>query len=218
MPALTEHLRTRAAFWTLAAVALLLSHDAVFLVQLGPGEPLAHALRQAGHDYWGAATVVLAIAGVVLAAAATWRLVALRRRANVLHARLRPVPARTYLRRAVTMAARLFAVVAIGFVLQENVEHVLGHGHAPGLGALLGPEYPLALPVIAAISLLAGLLGAVVATTTGQLLAGIVEALARRSRSPRSTGRPQSRSWARPRSPMATRVAGRAPPIVAVAL
>jgi hypothetical protein len=210
-------MRTRAAFWTLAAVALLLSHDAVFLVQLGPGESLAHTLRQAGHDYWGAATVALGVAGTVLAAAATWRLVRLRRRAAALQARVRPVPARTYLVRSATMAARLFAVVAVGFVLQENIEHVLNHGHAPGLGALVGPEYPLALPVIGAISLIAGMLGGIVATTARRLVACIVEALARQSRAPRSMARPHTGTSARPRSPMASRLAGRAPPLVAVA-
>ena len=51
-------------------------------------------------------------------------------------------------RRFAAIWLRLLAVVAIGFVIQENVEHVIAHGHAPGLGALLGPEYPLALPVI----------------------------------------------------------------------
>ena len=218
MPVLTEHMRSRAAFWTLAAVALLMSHDAVFLVQLGPGESLARALRGAGHGYWGAATMGLAAAALVGAGAVAWRLIALRGRVTKLGARLRPVAGRTCLARAGAMAPRLFAVVAVGFLVQENVEHMVSHGHAPGLGALLGPEYPLALPVIAAISLVAGLLAAVVVTTAGQLIASIVEALTRQARAPRSVARPRSDSCARPRSPLASRLAGRAPPLAAVTI
>ncbi len=216
MPALTEHMRNRAAFWTLAAVALLVSHDAVFLVQLGPGESLARALRDAGHDYWGVATVALVAAGLVAAVATARHLLGLRRRASVLDARLRPIPTRAYLVRATAMAGRLFGVVAVGFVLQENAEHVIGHGHAPGLGALLGPEYPLALPVIAAISLVAGLLGAVVVARARQLLAGILAALARRPRAPRTGPRARANSSAAARTPLASRIAGRAPPLAAV--
>ena len=215
MPLLTEQMRRRAAFWTLAAVALLISHDAVFLVQLGPGQTLSRALRDAGHGYWGVATVALAIAGTVMAAATAWRLVRLHRRANDLDARLRPTAARTYLARSAVVAGRLFAVVSVGFVLQENVEHVIGHGHAPGLGALFGPEYPLALPVIGAISAVAGLLGGIVATTTARLVASIIEALSRRSRAPQNLARPRSNNLARPRSPLAYRLAGRAPPLAA---
>ncbi len=40
-------------------------------------------------------------------------------------------------------------VVTTAFAVQENLEHLAGHGHLIGLGALIGPEYPLALPVLA---------------------------------------------------------------------
>ena len=64
----------RVAFWAMAGVALFLSHDAVFLVQVGPGDALSRALRDAGHDYWGAASLILALVGLAVGAAAVLRL------------------------------------------------------------------------------------------------------------------------------------------------
>ena len=69
---------------------------------------------------------------------------------------------RAYLARAAVAWGWLFAVVAIGFVIQENIEHFIGHAHAPGIGALIGPEYPLALPMIAGISFAGALLVAAI--------------------------------------------------------
>ena len=106
---------------------------------------------------------------------------------------------------------RLFAVVALGFVLQENVEHIISHGHAIGLGALLGPEYPLALPVIGLVTALAGFVAAAVRRTEGALLA-IISAALHRPRRGRSLPGPRSQLVLPRRSPMANAIAGRAPP------
>ncbi|MBA3587486.1 MAG: hypothetical protein H0W41_07600 [Chloroflexi bacterium] len=43
---------TRLHFWALVAVALFVSHDTIFFVQLGRGESLSRALRETGHAYW----------------------------------------------------------------------------------------------------------------------------------------------------------------------
>lgn len=51
-------------------MALFLSHDAVFLAQVGPGEQLTRALREAGHDYWGWASLALALIGIAVGASA----------------------------------------------------------------------------------------------------------------------------------------------------
>lgn len=66
--ALPTALRGPICFWALAGLALLLSHDAVFAAQMGPGEALTRTLRTAGHDYWGVASVALATIGVAVAA------------------------------------------------------------------------------------------------------------------------------------------------------
>src|SRR5688572_30297750 len=79
----------RLAFWALAGVALFLSHDAIFLVQIGPGEGLARALREASHGYWESASLILALIGLGAAFGAWLRLSRLRRRAAHLGATLR---------------------------------------------------------------------------------------------------------------------------------
>ena len=199
----------RVAFWAMAGVALFLSHDAVFLVQVGPGDALSRALRDAGHDYWGAASLILALIGLAVGAAAVLRLRSLRRRVALLRApRGAPTPIGT---RFAAVWLRLFAVVALGFVLQENVEHIISHGHAIGLGALLGPEYPLALPVIGLVTALAGFVAAAVRRTEGALLA-IISAALHRPRRGRSLPGPRSQLVLPRRSPMANAIAGRAPP------
>ena len=60
---------------------------------------------------------------------------------------------------------RLALVVALGFAVQENLEHLLTHGHAPGLGVLAGPEYPLALPIIGLVTAATAVVAALVSRT-----------------------------------------------------
>lgn len=216
MATLRARIPTRFAFWALAGVALVLSHDVIFLVQLGPGESLVRILRTAGHDYWGVASLVLAAIGSVVATRAIVRIHLLRRRAATLGvARPRGISSPISSRLPSTWL-RLFAIVAVGFAIQENLEHVALHGHAIGLGALLGPEYPLAIPVIGAISAIAALLASLVGSTERALVAVIAAAVRGFRRAPRSLARPPLR-LALPRlSPIARSGAGRAPPVVSV--
>lgn len=203
----------RVAFWALTGVALLLSHDAIFLIQLGPGESLARILRAAGHDYWGVASLALVTLGVAAATRAALRIHALRRRAATLGvARPRRI-AHSTSSRLLSTWLRLFAIVAIGFAIQENLEHLAVHGHAIGLGALLGPEYPLAIPAIGLISGVAALIAAVVGTTEQALLAVIAKGLRTFGRAPRSLARPPMWLAIRRISPIARSLAGRAPPL-----
>ena len=199
----------RLAFWALAGVALFLSHDAIFLAQAGPGEDLARALRVAGHDYWGAASLGLALIGAAVAIGTMLRLRRLRGQARALGV----VPAPAGRSRFVATWIRLFAVVVIGFAIQENVEHQLSHMHAPGLGALLGPEYPLALPVIGLITGFAAFLASATGGVERALLAVIVAALRQAfAHAPRNVPRPPLRVAVARISPLARSIAGRAPP------
>jgi len=104
-------------------------------------------------------------------------------------------------------------MVAIGFAVQENVEHLVSHDHLLGLGALIGPEYPLALPVIATITLVAGLVAAGYVAAERRLVAGIHDALRRLERPPRRLARAPLRLHVRRSSPLAFAVAGRGPPL-----
>jgi hypothetical protein len=212
MRRLLARIRGPIAFWAVAGVALLISHDAVFLAQVGPGHELAHALREAGHEYWGIASLALAAIGIATLAATLVRLRSLRRSIATLGADPAARP-RPYAARWLVTWARLLAVVAIGFAIQENIEHIIGHSHAPGLGALIGPEYPLALPVIALITGLAALVAAVLGQTEQALLAVIADAMRQiLARAPRRTSRPPLRLAAVLIAPLAGAWAGRAPP------
>jgi hypothetical protein len=211
MARLIARVRGPVAFWAMAGVALLISHDAVLLAQVGPGHELARALREAGHEYWGIASLVLATIGVAAFAATLVRLRSLRRSVAALGAdpAARSRPATRWL----ASWARLLAMVAIGFAVQENIEHLIGHSHAPGLGALIGPEYPLALPVIALITGLAAFVAAVLGQTEHALLAAIADAMRRiLARAPRRTARPPMRLVPVLVAPLAGAWAGRAPP------
>ena len=207
---LVRRLPPRLAFWALAAVALLVSHDATWLAQTGPGEALTSALRHGGHEYWGAASAALTLVGLAATVWAGIRLHRLRRQSRS-HAgsAARPDP-RPYLARAAGAWLRLFAVVAIGFVVQENLEHALAHGHGLWADALIGPEYPLALPVIGAITLLAALVAAAFVTAERILLARL-EPARHALRSPRRMQRPLRR-LVLPGGVKARTHAGRGPP------
>ncbi len=203
-------IRARLAFWALAGIGLLVSHDAVFLAQVGPGEELTRLLRGAGHDYWGAASAILVLVGVAAVVAAGLRLRGLGRHAH----RLRATPKAGQRARLLPIWLRLMAVVTLGFAIQENLEHVLAHGHAIGAGALLGPEYPLALPIIAAITAVAALLATLVIGAEHALVEAIAAACHRSfGRVARSLRSPVRLALTR-RGVRATPGAGRAPPLV----
>jgi hypothetical protein len=205
--------RGPAAFWALAGLALLTSHDATFYVQLGPGQSLVQILRDTGHGYWDLASLALLGIGLSAGILALLRLRRLERRARELAAPGRPLRTGSYLARVAPYWIRLFAVVGIAFLIQENLEHFALHGHLPGLGALVGPEYPLALPVIGLITLVGGLIGAAVVAVERELRAMIESATRLRPvRAPRRIPRPPIQDASLRLSPLATAVAGRAPP------
>jgi hypothetical protein len=203
----------RLAFWTLAALTLLVSHDAVWLVQRGPGEDVAAALRTAQHGYWAWASIGIVGVAVLVVAATALRATALVRRARRLRADVAPVGLRSFGTRFAVAWVRLVAVVAIGFAVQENVEHFVAHGHLLGLGAITGPEYPLAVPILVGLGAVAALVIATVRCVERELLRAIATAeRAGRSRAPRVV-RWATRPARRPRlAPLAGMDAGRAPP------
>lgn len=206
-------IRTAISFCALAGVALLVSHDAVFLVQAGPGAGLTDALRAAGHDYWGIASAVLTAAGLIVALFAAGRIHRLRRRASELGAS--PSPGRRPMRVLRTWAW-LAVVVAAAFFVQENLEHLVSHGHLIGAGALAGPEYPLAMPVIAAVTLAMGIVGGVMGGTESALVDAIADALAGLRRRPAQFIGRTSRTEVTRESLLARRGASRAPPLMVV--
>lgn len=210
---------TQVGFWLAAAAALLVAHDAVLVVQTGPGRAAAAALRSGGHAYWPIASWLIVAASAACAAWWGWRLATLSRLGRAARERGgEPADGRRWAARAVRVWPRLFVVVAVAFLVQENVEHAVAHGHVIGLGALLGQEYPLALPVLTAISGLAACLAALVREREAELIGRIGATRPVRNRG-NADARPfrSDPSRSRPRGPLAQRGAGRAPPLVSLA-
>jgi hypothetical protein len=156
-------------FGLLALACLWLAHDAVFAAEHGLGAGFNQAMSAGGHDgYWPIFSTVVVIAVTLLG---LWTAVRIGR----LAAARRPLgpggrsglgdrgrPARSYRQDLRALWLPLLALTATAFTVQENIEHLAGHRHLIGLGALAGPEYPLALPAIALVSLVAAALGALV--------------------------------------------------------
>ena len=212
-PTISPAVRNRLAFWALAGLALFVAHDAVFLAQIGPGQALVAELRTAGHGYWTAASLLLIVLAVVACVSTGLRVRHLRRRASSLGAA--PARDRSFIRRFVGTWWRLAALVAVAFAVQENVEHLIAHGHAPMVGVLVGPEYPLAMPVIGLVTAIAAVLVALVARTQDELVAAIEAALRWRTRAQCLHARPPQWLPSATGSVLARRGAGRAPPTLA---
>ena len=157
-------------FGLLALACLGLAHDAVFAAEHGLGAGFAEAMSAGGHDgYWPIFSVVVVISVTLLGLSTAVRIGRLAAAGRPLSGRgaptglaLRGRPARSYLQDLRALWLPLLALTASGFTIQENIEHLAGHRHLIGLGALAGPEYPLALPVIALVTLVAAALGALV--------------------------------------------------------
>jgi hypothetical protein len=156
-------------FGLLAVVCLGLAHDAVFAAEHGVGAGFAQAMSVGGHDgYWPIFSVVVVSAVTLLGLSAAVRIgrlgVAGRRFGRSGRGGLAPrtQPARSYRQDLRALWLPLLALTATAFTVQENIEHLAGHHHLIGLSALGGPEYPLALPVIALVTLVAAAVGALV--------------------------------------------------------
>ncbi len=193
-------------FVLLTIVALFVAHDAIFLAEYGIGDTFAAAMRQSGHDgYWPVYMLLVGVAGATLVASTALRVARLRLRlaalgtphrgAFALGLQDRAPAVRSYRGELLVLWIRLFAAVVVGYVIQENLEHI-AHHHVPGLGVLFGPDNPLALPALAAITFILAAVGALVRwriAILGERLARAVAAGAHRS-GLRAT-RPAAGSW-----------------------
>ncbi len=150
-------------FGALAVVSVWFAHDAVFAAEHGLGSGFAAAMTAGGHDgYWWALSLAVGIVATLLGLWVAIRLVRLTDRTRDVRSRPIAVTAPSYRAELAGLWTALFVVTAAAFTLQENIEHLAGHGHLIGLEALSGPEYPLALPVIAVVTLVVAALGALV--------------------------------------------------------
>jgi uncharacterized membrane protein YidH (DUF202 family) len=134
------------------AFALVLAHQAVFLVRYGSiyGEALAHTGH--GQAWSDAVTIVIAGAAVLFGAA----IVGLHRLARRLDAGTRPGSARMSLRRIAIRWLRtsigLTVAVVVLLTVQENLEHAATGFGMPGPGILVDPGYPFAVAIVALVA------------------------------------------------------------------
>jgi hypothetical protein len=149
----------RLRFPALATLGALVAHDAVFAAQFGLGPDRDVALAATTHDYWPAFVVVTLLVVIAAAGTAITGVLRLHRLVRGLPATSRSSGTTRYLREVVHLWPRLLLVVAGAFLLQENVEHLAAGHDLPGLWALSGPGYPLAIPVLVAVTGLLAVIG-----------------------------------------------------------
>jgi hypothetical protein len=201
----------------LAVVALLAAHSAIYLAQYGFGERFAEAMTAGGHDgWWLPASLVVLGAGAVL----LLRTLGALGRLEAMARDVRPAaePAVPFQPEMLSIWRRLFPIVTVLFAILENVEHLAAHGHVVGIEALVGPEYPLALPVLALVTLGLSALGALVRWRIRVLRTRIAHAAhAARRRPTPETVTPEWQTvgaLAPLRFSIDLRDAGRAPPVI----
>ena len=174
----------------LLIVALFIAHDAVYLAQFGIGGRLAAVMTERGHDgYWLAMIAVAVMAGVLAAAGAVNAVLRLRQR-------LRTVPATSsdrsmrppYHREVWRLWRVLLPATLVLFGVQENIEYLAAHGDVIGIEALVGPYAPLAIPVLALVTLALAAIGALVRWRIAVLESRIARSLS--TALPRSTWSP----------------------------
>lgn len=166
----------RSRFIILAAAVLVIGHELVLRIGYGPGADASLALKGTSHGLaWllQAATAWLATIGLAVVVISRIR----RLRAHLLD-RIGHVPAlaRPSRRQLLVLWERLFAVALIGFIVQENAEHALMHGHLPGLSMLYGGQYVFTVPVFAVLALAAALVAALVGRRLATLERAVAEA------------------------------------------
>lgn len=211
--------REQAARWSphgrvalLAAAVWVVGHE--LALWLGAAAVVATPIPEHGIAWASvAAAILLAILGALVAT--MLRIAALRRTLR----RLRGAPATGGRRRLGAVPRRWLAILAmalLAFTLQENLEHLLDHGHLPGLVAVLTGPYAATLPAFVLLSLLAAIV-AVGLERRVRSLAAAVRLYRLHSRPPR-IHRPAVAAELDALHATARRVAvrlgGRAPPVI----
>jgi hypothetical protein len=198
-----------------AAFALVLAHQAVFLVRYGSiyGEALAHT----GHGQaWSDAVAIVIGGGLLLLGAAIVGLVRLGRqldsqgRPGDRRAALRPLVTR-WLRASIGLTVAILALLTV----QENIEHAATGFGMPGPGILLDPEYPFAVAIVALIANAVALVASLLSWRRDVLVARLRAQARGALRIPIAPTRPTAAAPGPSRiSTLARRLGRRAPPVL----
>ena len=168
-------------FAMLALGGLLIGHQAVYVAQYGDGAALGQAMTSGGHDgYWTTFTTVALSGLLLLLLRSAWRLHELRRDT----AGIAPDPrdqlrARAYARELLRLWPPLFGTVAVAYLIQENLEHLVAQGHLAGFSPIVGSQAPLALPILGLVTFAFAVVGALVRWRIAVLEARVRAARAR---------------------------------------
>ena len=199
----------------LALVALLSAHTAIYVAQFGIGDRFAQAMASGGHDgWWVPASVAILGIGFVLLVQTLGGVAHLEVRARA-SGRSGSAGRGRFTSEIRAIWRRLLPLVAILFLVQENVEAVATHGQLVGLDPLTAGS-AVALPTLALVSFALSVLGALLRWRVAVLRARIASPIHRPRRavqSPALAGRWQMVGALAPRQWMTDRLdAGRAPP------
>lgn len=219
----TTRTADRARLLLLVAVAGAIGHQAVYLTHLGATNAFADAMARHGHP---ASVPLLLIVAVASSAAFVgivgWRLRRLIRSGAVATS---PSPADPSLAafacRWWRLTCRVAPATILWYLVQENAEHLLGHGHFDGLMVLGGADAVFTLCVLTAVSAIVSLVGLVVRWPEIVLEQRLAAATASRLWPHPATR--QEPAWdaaaaaMRSRWILCRRISGRAPPVGAVA-
>ena len=170
-----------ARFALLALGGLLIGHQAVYVAQYGEGATLSQAMTAGGHDgYWSTFTTVALSGLLLLLLRSAWRLVELRRdAAGIVRDTSDAHPVRAYGRELLRLWPPLFGTVAVAYLIQENIEHLVAQGHLAGFSPIVGAEAALALPILGLVTLAFALVGALIRSRIAVLEARVLAARAR---------------------------------------
>jgi hypothetical protein len=171
-----ERSTARLGLVLLAFVCLVSAHEAVYAAHHGIGPRLEAVLAASGHAASHVPALLLAaLAALALLSEPARRFERARRELRrLVHDRggwsgpsqaIRSpatTQAPTYLADARGLWLRLMPITVAGYAVQENAEHLAGHGHVPGLEVLAGGTHPFALPVLALVCAAIALVGALV--------------------------------------------------------
>jgi hypothetical protein len=171
----------RLRFAVLAVLGVVVGHDAVYAVGHGLGDGYRTAMSALGHDaYWVPLTVMAVVAALAVLVTAASTILGLRRRlsakASVDHA-----PAVSYRSTVWRIWPRLFLVVVAAFVVQENLEQWRSFEGATGIDVLVTTS-PLAVPVLALVTLVLAAVGALVRWRIEHLRARLAHSAAHAAR------------------------------------
>jgi len=201
-----------------AAFALVLAHQAVFLVRYGSiyGEALAHT----GHGQaWSDAVAIVIGGGLLLLGAAIVGLVRLSRQldrnARVVgpRAKLRPLAAR-WLRNSISLTVAVLVLLTV----QENLEHAATGFGMPGPGILLDPDYPFAVAIVTLVATAVAFVASLLSWRHDALVARIRAQAPTARRIPIAPTRPTAPAPVPSRtSTLARRLGRRAPPVLRLA-